>query len=299
MSLDLGALAVFVKVAELGSFTRAAEQLSISKARASLQVRSLEAALGGRLLQRTTRAVRPTVDGEQLLPRARQLLLEAEEVEAVFRGGSARGPVRIDLPVRLARDVVIPRLPQLLEAHPGLEVLLSATDRRVEVIKEGFDCVLSVGALRPSGLVAQRIGWLSMVNCASPSYLGVHGVPRTLDDLDHHLLVHYAGTLGAEPPGFEFPDGAGGWRERPMRARLTVNNADAFHAACLAGLGLAQAPRMGLTAPLADGRLVEVLPDHRAQPMPVSLVHPHGRRVPGRVRWVLDWLASIVGPELI
>jgi DNA-binding transcriptional LysR family regulator len=291
--MDLDALRVFVKVAELASFTRAAEQLGMPKARASARVLALEAELGVRLLQRTTRTVRATADGEQLLPRARRLVAEAEDVASMFAGGQLRGRVRVDLPHQLARDAVIPRLPELLAAHPQLELFISTTDRRVEVVREGFDCVLSVGRLSASGLVAQRLGQLSMVNCASPAYLRRYGTPRSLADLDHHLLVNY----GAGPPAFEHRDGDR-HVERPMRAAVTVNGTDAYRAACLAGMGIIQAPRIGVRESIEDGALVEVLPDLSSAPMPVSLVHPHGRSVPRRVRAVMQWIARAVTPRL-
>ena len=162
MSLDLENLAAFLKVAELASFTRAAAQLGSPKARVSARVQALEAALGVRLLQRTTRTVRLTPDGEQLVPRAQQLVAEADEVEAMFQGTRAlRGLVRVDLPITFARDVIIPRLPELFAMHPQLELQISTTDRRVDVAREGFDCVLSIGTLRVSGLVAIRLGALA------------------------------------------------------------------------------------------------------------------------------------------
>jgi len=298
MSLDLEALRIFVKVAELASFTRAAEQLGMPKARASLRIQALEAELGVRLFQRTTRTVRPTNDGEQLLPRAKQLVLEADEVGAMFQGSrTLRGVVRIDLPITFARDVIIPRLPELLAAHPQLEIQVSTTDRRVEVVREGFDCVLSIGSLRPSGLYAQRLGTLAMTNCASPGYVKKYGMPRTLGDLDGHLLIHYAMSLGAEPPTFEYPDGLG-FAQYPMRSLVTVNSADAYRAACVAGLGIIQVPRVGVRSLLEDGVLVEVVPELACEEMPVSLVHPHGRSVPRRVRAVMAWLATVVAPRL-
>jgi len=296
---DLDGLRVFVKVAELASFTRAAEHLGISKARASARVQALEAELGARLLQRTTRTVRPTADGEQLLPRAKQLVAEAEDVSTMFQGSRAlRGLVRVDLPVNFARDLVIPRLPELLALHPQLEVQVSTTDRRVEVIREGFDCVLSIGTLRSSGLVAQRLGTLAMVNCASAGYVRKHGTPRTLADLDRHVLVHYALTFGAtSPPAFEYRAGDR-YELYPMRATVTVNSADAYRAACVAGLGIIQSPRIGVRPQLEDGVLVELLPDLPSEPMPVSLVHGHGRNVPKRVRTVMTWIASLITPRL-
>jgi DNA-binding transcriptional LysR family regulator len=298
MSLDLESIRVFVKVAELASFTRAAEQLGMPKARASARVRALEGDLGARLLHRTTRAVRLTPDGDTFLARAARLLADADELGALFAAPSAlRGRVRVDLPVILARTQIIPRLPELLAAHPGLELQVSSTDRRVDVVKEGFDCVLRIGPLADSPLKARRLGLLHLVNCASPAYLLRHGTPLTLDDLDRHFVVHYAPSLGAEPPSFEYPT-ASGYRERPVRCLVTVNNADAYEAACRAGLGIIQAPRVGLSAALARGELIEVLPDHPAEPMPVSLIHAHGTRVPRRARAVMSWIAQILVPLL-
>jgi DNA-binding transcriptional LysR family regulator len=296
--MDLDALRVFVKVAEHASFTRAAEHLSMSKARASARVQSLETELGVHLLQRTTRTVRPTPDGELLLPRAKQLVAEADELSSMFQSSrTLRGLVRIDLPVSLARDYVIPRVPELLALHPLLELQLSATDRRVEVVREGFDCVLSVGTLTPSGLIAQRLGELSMASCASPAYLHKYGTPRTIDDLARHVLIHFASRLSAGTPEFEYRAGDR-YAVYPMRASITVNNTDAYRAACLAGLGIIQVPRLGVRAMLEAGILVEILPDFPSEPMTVSLVHGHGRSVPKRVRIVMTWLAGLITPRL-
>jgi DNA-binding transcriptional LysR family regulator len=296
--MDLEALRIFVKVAELGSFTHAAEHLGMPKSRASLRVRALEEALGTRLLQRTTRAVRLTPDGEQMLARARRLILEADELSGMFLAPSTlRGRVRLELPVGVARDAVIPRLPELLAMHPKLELLLGTSDRRVDVVREGFDCVLRIGALADSGLVAKRLGVLHMANYASPAYLRKYGTPTGIDDLDRHFIVHYSQSLGADEPSFEYPEG-NGWRERPMRCLVTVNNADAYEAACLAGLGIIQAPRWRRHDVVERGLLVEVLPELTCQPMPVSLVHAHGRNVPKPVRAVMAWIAQVVEPFL-
>lgn len=296
--MDLESVRMFVKVAELASFTRAAEHLGVSKARASLRVQALEVDLGVRLLQRTTRALRLTPDGELFLARARRLVIEADELASMFQAPSAlRGRLTVDLPVNFARDLILPRLPDFLAAHPQLEVLISTTDRRVDLIREGFDCVLRIGALDDSGLVARRLGSLPMVNCASPSYLLKHGTPRTLEDLDRHLLVHYSLRFGSDAPAFEYRC-AEGYRERPMRSRVTVNSADSFLAACVAGLGIIQTPRVGMRASLAAGALVEVLPEFTCEPMPVSLVHGHARHVPRRVRAVMAWIAQIMTPHL-
>lgn len=296
--MDLEALRIFVRVAELASFTRAAEQLGMPKARASQRMHALEADLGVRLLQRTTRSVALTPDGQQLLPRARRLVVDADDLAALFQtSGTLRGRVRIDLPINIARDFVIPRLPELLGAHPQLELQLSTTDQRVEVVRAGFDCVVSVGSLAPSGLTAQRIGVLAMASCASPGYLVRRGIPTTLEDLAMHELVHYSLRFADDPPTFEYLH-EGRYLQLPMRASVTVNNADAYRAACLAGLGIIQAPRIGVRSHLADGALVELLPHLPSQPMPVWLVHAHGRTVPKRVRAVMNWLTAVLRARL-
>lgn len=297
MALDLEATRTFVKIAELASFTRAAEQLGIPKAKASLQIRALEAELGVRLLQRTTRTVHLTADGAQFLPRARQLVQDADELGALFQTDRAlRGTVRVDLPISFAREHVIPRLPELLAAHPHLELQLSTTDRRTELLKEGIDVVMRVGTLPPSSLTALRLGEMPMVNCASPAYLRKYGTPTTLADLDQHYLVHYSLSFGGTPT-FEYLDGDR-YREHPMQSFVSVNNTDAYRAACLAGLGIVQAPRIGVRDELEAGRLVEILRDLPSEPMHVSLVHGHGRTVPKRVRAVMTWLASVAKPRL-
>jgi DNA-binding transcriptional LysR family regulator len=136
-----------------------------------------------------------------------------------------------------------------------------------------------------------------MANFASPSYLGKYGVPAKLEDLDRHFIVHYSQSLGGDEPTFEYRDG-GRWRERPVHCLVTVNNADSYEAACLAGLGIIQTPRWHRREALERGLLVEVLPDLTAAPMPVSLVHAHGRSVPKRVRAIMTWLAKTVEPFL-
>ncbi|AKT38522.1 LysR family transcriptional regulator [Chondromyces crocatus] len=291
MSLDLDALKVFVRVAELRSFTQAAQQLGMPKARASSHVQKLEAELGTELLQRSTRVVRATPEGEQLLKRAPGLLAEAEEIATLFRAGRAlRGRVRVELPVRVACEYVIPRLPELLARHPQLQVEICASDRIVAALREGRDLVLRVGPVGEPGLVGRRIGEVPMMNCVSPSYLRQHGMPRTLEDLREHLIVHYATDA---VPSFEYFDGKA-YTELPMRSAVTVDNIEAYVAACVAGLGIVQVPRAEQEQ-LAN-KLVEVLPEFTARPVPISLLHTHGRAVPRRVRAVMTWLLEVLQP---
>ncbi|MCD2514442.1 LysR family transcriptional regulator [Comamonas endophytica] len=297
--MDLHELRIFSRVAALASFTQAAQQLGLTKSRVSSAVQRLEVQLGTRLLQRTTRQVRLTSDGVQFLARCEELLADAEQLQGMFQPAASglRGRLRIDLPNVFARDVIIPRLPAFLAAHPLLEVGISTSDHRVDPVLEGFDCVLRVGPLGATELVARPLGRLQMCNLASPAYLAAHGTPHSLQDLAHHRLVHFAGKLSLRGAGWEYEEG-GKTQLHPMPSALIVNGTDAYQAACLAGLGLIQAPRRGAQHLLDQGRLVEVLPAFTPAPMAVSLLYPHRRQLPARVAACLDWLAGVVTPHL-
>lgn len=291
MSLDLDSLRVFVRVAELQSFTQAAQQLGIPKARASAQVQRLERDLATQLFLRSTRVVRLTPEGEQLLARARDLLAESEDIEGLFRPErSLQGRVRLDLPVFLAREYVIPRIPDLLALHPKLRLEISATDRMVAAQREGFDVVLRIGAVDEPSLVGRRIGEFSMMNVASPAYVKRYGTPRTPDDLREHYVVHYAND---RTPVFEYFDGRA-YQELAMRSLVTVDTSEAYGAAAVAGLGIVQLPRHDLS--LHGGKLVEVAPDLVARPMPITVLHTHGGAPPRRVRAVINWLIEQLSP---
>jgi DNA-binding transcriptional LysR family regulator len=294
------AMQMFTRVAELSSFTRAAESLTLPKASVSTAVQRLEAALGTRLLHRTTRKVQLTQDGQAYFERCKDLLDDLDELDAMFQEGgqTLRGRLRVDMPTGVARNFILPALPQFLDAHPDIELELSSTDRRVDLVREGFDCVLRVGTLADSNLIARPLGNFRIVNCASPGYLRMHGTPESLDDLVGHRLIHYAPVLGARSFGWEYPDGNGGYACLPMSGALTVNNSDAYQAACLAGLGLIQVPAVGVARQLADGSLVEVLPQLPAEPMPVSLLYANRRHLPRRVQAFMTWVAAVLSPHL-
>ena len=297
----LDRMQIFARVAELASFTQAAQVLGIPKATASLAVQQLEAQLGTRLLHRTTRRVQLTQDGQVYYERCKDLLDDVEELQSLFadpEGANLRGRVRIDMSTGIARQVVLPRLPELLQRHALLEVELSSTDRRVDLVREGFDCVIRVGAVAEPGLVARPLGLVRVATCASPAYLARQGTPRSLEDLPQHELVHYVSTLGTRSAGFETEDEAGKPRFHPMAGRVTVNSAEAYLGACAAGLGLIQAPLLGVRELIDRGLLVEVLTDHPAPPMPVTLLYAHRRHLPQRVRVVMDWLAGVVQAHL-
>ncbi|MGK5049950.1 LysR family transcriptional regulator [Janthinobacterium sp. RB2P8] len=298
---NLEALAIFVRIAEMGSFTRAAESLGIQKGRASNVVRELEAQMGARLLHRSTRTVQLTEDGRSFSARARALLADAEDLSAMFAASEAplSGRLRIDLSTEFARSTVMPALPTFMERYPGIELELSSTDRRVDLIQEGMDCVLRVGGIVDETLVARTLGTLRMVNAASPAYLARYGVPHTLEDLlaQGHRMVHYSPTLGSRTLGWEYPAGQT-YAVLALPGSLSVNNVQTYHSAGLAGLGLIQAGLSSLKPFLRSGELVEVLPDLRPKSLPVSIVVAHRHNLSRRVRIFVEWLENILMPDL-
>lgn len=289
------AMQLFIRVAELESFSRAADTLGLPKGSVSRQIQALENLLGTQLLHRTTRRVSLTQDGMVYYERAKDLLANLDELDGLFQNDptSISGRLRVDMPVAVARNLVIPKLPSFLQQYPGIELELSSSDRLVDVIREGFDCVVRVGTLKDSGLIARTLGKLSMINCASPDYLARFGYPENLDDLASHAVIHYAVNLGTRPQGFEFFNGdTTVWVK--TGGILTVNSTETYHAACLAGLGIIQVPRVGVREALRAKKMVEILPQYRAEPMPVSLIYPHRRNLSRRVHLFMEWLTGIM-----
>ncbi|CAN7268033.1 LysR family transcriptional regulator [Pseudoxanthomonas sp. LjRoot168] len=295
----LDAMQAFVRVAEMASFTRAADSLGLPKASVSTAVQQLEAWLGTQLLHRTTRRVQLTQDGQAFYERCQDLLADMDEVQHLFARSpqALRGRLRVDMPARFARHFVLPHLPAFLHEHPQLALELSCTDRRVDVVREGFDCVLRVGTLADTSLIARPLGQLRVVTCASPAYLQRHGVPQSPDDLHAHRLIHYSSQFGGKPDGWEYWDGTR-YASVPMEGALTVNSSDAYEAACIAGLGLIQAPVAGLRTLVEQGLLEEVLPQYAAEPMPVTLLYAHRRHLPQRVQAFMAWLTETTRPYL-
>ena len=289
------AMQLFLRVAELESFSRAADSLGLPKGSVSRQIQALENGLGTQLLHRTTRRVSLTQDGMVYYERAKDLLANLDELDGLFLldPASISGRLRVDMPVGVARNLVIPRLPQFLQQYPGIELELSSSDRLVDVIREGFDCVVRVGTLKDSGLIARPLGKLSVINCASPDYLTRFGYPETLEDLASHAVVHYALNLGSRPQGFEYYDGeATHWVK--TGGILTVNSTETYHASALAGLGIIQVPRVGARDALRAKKLQEILPQYRPGPMQVSLIYPHRRNLSRRVRLFMEWLTELM-----
>ena len=300
MPIDLNDLRIFCRVAELASFTKAAEQLNMAKGRVSTVVQLLEAEVGSRLLQRTTRSVRLTPDGEIFLDRCKELLVESDQLQGMFRpiAGDLRGSVRIDMPGLFAQELVLPKLPELLSTHPQLDLGISINDRWVDIVREGVDCLIRIGTLPDSDLVARTIGMMKMCNLASPAYLRQHGVPLSLGDLAHHRIIHYANNLRNEGAVLRYArDGA--VRAVPMRSALAVNSGSFLQAACLKGLGIMQMSSPTCQRLIDSGELVEVLPEFRPPPLQVSLLLPHRRHIAPRVEAVLNWIIQVTRPYML
>ncbi len=300
---NLELILIFIRVAEMGSFTHAADSLGIQKGRASTAVRRLEEDVGVRLLHRTTRSVQLTEDGRAFHARARDLLADVDDLHSMFAGDrvALRGRLRVDLPTELARTTIVPALPDFMATYPELEFEVSSTDRQVDLVQEGFDCVLRIGPIGDETLIARPLGQLRMVNAASPAYLARYGIPQSLEDLrlQEHRTIHYSRTLGAKPYGWEYPDGDGGnYATLPLPGALHVNSVQTYEAAGLAGMGLMQAALSGIRRHFESGALVEILPDFRPEPLDVSLVVAHRHNLSRRVRAFMKWIEEVLTPYL-
>lgn len=291
----LEALRVFVRVAEGASFSRAAEDLHLPRASVSAAVQRVEALAGTRLLSRTTRKVALTADGVAYLERCRRLLDEMEDLDGLFRQGADRikGWLRVSLPERLANHTLIPALPAFLARHPALRVELAVTDRFIDLVGEGVDCVIRSGELRDSRLIGRRLGEMVQGSFASPAYLAAHGVPASPDDLGGHRLIGYASSEGGVDLTWDWQD-KGEVRRVAMAARVAVDNAEAQIACAIAGLGLIQLPVHGVRHHVREGHLVEVLAQWRPPPLPTTVLYPHRRHRSPKVVAFIAWVEEVL-----
>lgn len=290
---------IFTRVVECANFTRAADTLGIPRSSVSAAVQELEGRVGARLLHRTTRKVSATQDGIAFYERCQRVIADVEETENLFRQTAAQpsGRLRIDVPGRIGRLIIAPALPDFLDRFPEIDIDLGVTDRAVDLVEDGVDCVLRVGPLSDSGLIARPIGKLSLINVASPAYLARHGTPQTPDDLGGHRAVNYASPSSGRIEDWEWVED-GVLRSVPVRGRVTVNSAEAYIACCLAGLGLIQIPAYDVKRHLEARELVEVMPNHRAEPMPMTLLYPHRRHLSRRLQVFAHWLEALLERNL-
>ncbi|MBV4453782.1 MULTISPECIES: LysR family transcriptional regulator [Pseudomonas] len=286
------AMRVFVRIYERSSFTLAADDLNLPRATLTHTLNQFEAWLGTRLLERSTRRVRPTLDGEAYYPRCVQLLAELEEAELAFRSVAPQGRLRVDLHGTLAKYFVIPALPQFMERYPQIELSISEADRFVDLIAEGVDCVLRAGTLTDSALIGRRVATLRQVTCASPAYLRKYGEPKGLAELGGHRAVNYVSRTTAKLFPFEFMvDGQ--LQEVSIEGALSVFGAEIYSASAMAGLGIIQCPHYRMAELIERGVMHEILTDTPPPLMPVSVLYPHNRHTSPRVRVFVDWLAEI------
>lgn len=290
----------FIRVVECASFTRAADMLGIPRSSVSAAIQDLEARVGARLLHRTTRRVTPTQDGVAFYDRCLRLIDDVEETEGLFRQTSVgpSGMLRIDVPGRIGRLIIAPALPDFFARYPDIEIGLGVTDRAVNLVEDSIDCVLRVGLLADSGMIARSIGELPLINVASPGYIARHGDPTEPADLHRHRAIRYASPSSGRVEDWEWIED-GTLKTMAMSGSVTVNSAEAYIACCLAGLGLIQIPAYDVKGHLATGELIEVMPDHRAESMPMTLLYPHRQHLSRRLQVFADWLADLLAREVL
>jgi len=288
----LDSLRLFARVVERGSFTAAAADLGIPRSTATDVIRRLEERLRARLLDRTTRHVVPTHDGQEFYARCVTILADIEDAEAVLRDAEPHGLLRIDAPGLLTRTFLLPKLPAFMEAHPRIGLQFGQSDRLVDLVREGVDCAIRVGDLVDSGLVQRRLGTLHEVTVASPGYLARRGTPRTLEELDGHFMVGFVSSRTGEVMPLEFTR-EGAVHTVLLPTRVSANHSDTTADLARLGFGLVQAPRYRFASELASGALVEVLPDNPPSPTPLSALIAQNRRLSPRLRVFLEWVARI------
>lgn len=296
----LQALSIFQRVAETGSFTRAADALDMATSSVSAAVRKLEQHLGAPLFQRTTRRVRLSSEGEQLYERAARLLADAADTEDLFRRDrSPSGQLRIEVPARMAHRLIAPALPSFLARYPGARIELGSTDRLSNLVEEGVDCVLRVGEPREIDLVIRSLGRLEQTTCASPGLVARHGFPDSLQALAALPVVHFGRVPIGKSETWEY-ESQGQRHALEMHGRTSVNNAEAYIACCLAGLGMIQAPRYDVAELIEQGELLEItLPGLAPPTLPVSVLYPPQRRLSRLLHVFIDWLDEQIAPHTI
>jgi DNA-binding transcriptional LysR family regulator len=284
----LDAMRLFVRIVERRSFTLAANDMEIPRSTATKVIAEMEVRLGARLLQRTTRVVRPTLDGEAFYQRCLRIIDDIEDAEGVFRDVQAKGLLRVEVQGTLARHFLFPGLPSFFARYSEIELSMSESDRWIDLVQEGVDCVLRYGHLRDSELVARQVAMLERLTCATPAYLEKFGTPASIDELDGHRAVglRSISTGMVTPLEFGHDDQT---RTITLPNTLTVTGTESYLAGIRLGLGLAQVPRFHVEDDLRRGTLIEILKDTPPPSVPVSLLYPRTRQLSPRVRAFMDW----------
>lgn len=279
---------LFVRIVERRSFTEAAHDTGIPRSTVTQAIKQMEGRLGVQLLHRTTRVVRPTLDGQAYYQRCLSILSDIEEADSAFAGASPKGLLRIEVQGTLARHFLMPALPDFLARYPEIELSFSERDRWVDLVEEGVDCALRWGRLPDSDLIVRPLGMAKRITCASPDYLETFGEPTKLSNLETHKMVGIRSlTTGAIRP-LQFV-GNNHIQCLTPPTQVSVTGPESYRSAALIGLGLAQMPLFHIDDDLRRGSLIEVLSDFPVPTVPVSLLYPRSRQLSPRVRVFIDW----------
>lgn len=286
----LAGMKVFVAVVEAGSFAAAADRLDMSRAMASKHVLNLEDHLGTRLLNRTTRRLSVTESGAMFYERSVQIIADVTEAEQVAGHLTAapRGVLKITMPLAYGQHRLGPVIADYVSAYPQVRLDISLSDRKADLVEEGFDLAIRIGALQESGLIARKLGSERSIVCASPTYLKRHGTPKTPEDLAHHACLGYSLTNGGEEWRLNGPGQPAVVRSAgPIKA----DNGDMLRLAALSGAGLIFQPLFIVADDLRAKRLVQVLPDYVSDELGIYAVYPSRKHLSAKVRTFVDFLA--------
>ncbi len=286
------ALNVFIRVVEANSFTRAADSLNMPNATISKTIQQLESHLGIRLLQRTTRRITVTPEGEAYYEKAREILNALEEVDAAFKTSTnnIKGHLRIAIGGSTARDVLIPLLADFMATYPDIRIDLVVADKPSDLISGNIDCAIRGGALEDSTLIARKIGEATLITCATPDYLRRYGTPAYPDELKNgHRLISYLSPASGRAFPFRFKHNDI-LTEMKTEHHLGINESNAHIAAVEAGLGIIQTFTYSLRNQLASGEVVEILRPWRPASYPFYVVYAQNRHLPHRLRVFVEWL---------
>lgn len=287
-------LRLYCKIVELRSFTQAAGVLQIPRATATYAMQQLEQRLNSRLLERTTRQVKPTQDGQAFYQRCIRILAELEEAESSLSTVAANpsGRLRLGLHGVHAAQIIIPALPQFRKRYPKLDIMISSSDRLVDMVKESIDAVVRIGIPKDSTLTGRKLAELKQVVCASPAYLEQYGIPQQAE----HLALHQAVSFFSSDHNISYPFSFvinGKTEDFPAKGWLAVNDAEAYTAAALAGCGLIQVPEFRIRPLLQSGMLTEVLSHLQSPSLPVHIFYPQHHQLSPRVRVFIDWVSQL------
>lgn len=287
----LDAIRVFLRVVDSGSFAAAAREAGVGQPAVSKQMAALEHYFGAQLIRRSSRSMTLTAEGQALYDAGTRLVCDFADITAAIGRGQAEvaGLVRMTVAPLFGRLYVVPALGAFFIRYPGVEVDLTATTRVVNLVEEGYDLVVRNGAPADSTLIARQIASSAWALVATPAYLAQHGTPRDLAGLAGHACVVFAPGHAVRP--WDLRDG-----ERRVsfvpHGPFRTGDAEQVRAAVLAGMGLAQAPAWMFAGELAAGTLQEILPQNMPPPVGIYAIHPAGRRLPGKVRALIDHLET-------